>query len=257
LKVVILAGGRGTRLAEETVLRPKPMVQIGEKPILWHIMMHYSRYGIDEFLIALGYKGEMIKSFFADEMRLRGSVTVDYSDRSVQRLETGLSSEDKWRVHLVETGLDTQTGVRLRTLRPMVGNETFMMTFSDGVSNVDLNKLLEFHKSHGRLATVTTVAAPTRFGVMRFEGDEVISFEEKPRDSATWISGGFFVLESGVFDYLDVDRDFSKDCLPLLAADGQLMAYKHDSFWQCMDTIQERNYLEALWIRDQAPWKTW
>jgi glucose-1-phosphate cytidylyltransferase len=257
LKVVILAGGRGTRLAEETTIRPKPLVQIGEKPILWHIMMHYSSHGMTEFMIALGYKGDLIKSFFADEVSLRGSITIDYASRSVERLEAPLSVEDSWRVHLVDTGIDTPTGGRMQRLAPLLGNETFMMTFGDGVSNVDVGELLEFHKAHGHLATVTTVRSPNRFGQLQFDGDAVASFEEKPQQSDTWISGGFFVLEPGVFDYLGVDRDWSSECLPQLAADGQLMAYRHESFWQCMDTIQERTYLESLWSKDQAPWKTW
>jgi glucose-1-phosphate cytidylyltransferase len=257
MKAVILAGGLGTRFAEETVLRPKPMIEIGGRPILWHIMMHYAGFGVTEFVITLGYKGEQIKAFFSQELALRGSLTADFRNGRVDRLEDEHRREDDWLVHLMETGVETPTGGRVARVANLVKEATFMLTFGDGVSNVDIGRLLEFHRSHGRLATVTAVRPPGRFGEMGFDGDLVTSFAEKPADGGAWISGGFFVLEPGVLDYVHEGDDWSGDCLPRLADQGQLMAYRHESFWQCMDTAREKTLLEDLWQANKAPWKTW
>jgi glucose-1-phosphate cytidylyltransferase len=220
-------------------------------------MMHYARYGHNEFYITLGYKGDMIKSFFADQLRLKGHLTVDFRGNQLQRVGEERSLDDDWIVHLIETGPETRTGGRLKQVLPFVGEERFMLTFGDGVSDVDLGRLLQFHESHGRTATVTTVQPPSRFGHVQFEGDAVARFVEKPANGASWISGGFFVLEPEVATYLEDNCDWSNEVMPSLAAHGELMGYRHDGFWQCMDTIQERSYLESLWSKQQAPWKTW
>lgn len=255
MKVGILAGGYGTRLAEETETRPKPMVEIGSMPILWHIMMHYYRYGHRDFAIALGYKGEYIKRWFTDYITLNGSLTVNSGTGDVK--QHGCSIPD-WSVDLVETGLSTLTGGRIKRLLDWMGDETFMLTWGDGVSDVDLDKLLAFHKSHGKLATMTAVRPPARYGHLEFDGDRVLEFTEKPQAAEGWINGAFFVLEPGVGDYIDGD-DVMFEHAPMrrLAADGQLMAYRHDSFWQCMDTLREKHLLQTLWDSGDAPWKTW
>lgn len=255
MKVAILAGGLGSRLAEETEIRPKPMVEIGGWPILWHIMMHYYTYGYNEFVVALGYKGDYIKRWMREFNSLEGSITVDTATGAVRVHERQAPS---WRVDLVETGQSTLTGGRIKRLRPWVGEETFMLTWGDGVSNVDLHRLLDFHRSHGKLATITAVRPPARYGHLEFAGDQVVSFTEKSQTSAGWINGAFFVLEPGIFDYIDGD-DTMWEHAPLerLAADGQLMAYRHESFWQCMDTMREKHYLQELWNSGQPPWKTW
>jgi glucose-1-phosphate cytidylyltransferase len=260
MKVAILAGGAGTRLAEETDLRPKPMVEIGGEPILWHIMRHYAHFRFCDFLIALGYRGEYIKRYVVDRASLSGDLTVDLGNGAVERNGGGWGggAVQDWRVKLVETGLRTQTGGRLKRLRRHLGNETFMLTWGDGVSDVDLRRLLEFHRSHGRLATVTAVRPPSRFGQLHLEGDQVASFVEKPQLEQGWINGAFFVLEPGVFNYIDGDAtQWESEPLEQLSADGQLMAYRHDSFWQCMDTIRDKRLLEELWREGRAPWKLW
>lgn len=255
MKVALLAGGSGTRLAEETDIRPKPMVEIGGKPILWHIMMHYSSFGYDEFVVALGYKGEYIKRWIRGYAKLWGDMTVQTSTGAIQRY---VESKQDWTVHLVHTGTSTNTGGRIKRLQEWLGDETFLLTWGDGVSNVDIDKLVAFHKSHGKIATVTTVRPPARFGHLEFDGDKVTSFAEKPQTSEGWINGAFFVLEPAVFDYIAGDNtQFEKEPLEGLAADGQLMAYRHDSFWQCMDTLRDKRLLEKLWDSEQAPWKTW
>ncbi|HHI92016.1 MAG TPA: glucose-1-phosphate cytidylyltransferase [Gammaproteobacteria bacterium] len=255
MKVALLAGGYGTRLAEETEVRPKPMVEIGGHPILWHIMMHYHRYGFDEFVVALGYKGDYIKRWMKDFASLNGHLTVETATGKVTA--HGADNPD-WKVDLVDTGLTTLTGGRIKRLQPWVGDETFMLTWGDGVSDVDLDKLLAFHKSHGKLATMTAVRPPARYGHLEFNGDQVQSFTEKPQTSEGWINGAFFVLEPGIFDYISGDQImWEEEPLESLARNGQLMAYRHDSFWQCMDTLREKHLLERLWQEGSPPWKTW
>jgi glucose-1-phosphate cytidylyltransferase len=256
MKAVILAGGLGSRLTEETVARPKPMVEIGGKPILWHIMNIFSCCGIDEFIIALGYRGEAIKEYFLNFYALNNDITLE--------LATGTTTihdgrQPQWKVHLVDTGLHTQTGGRLKRLERWLGpDETFMMTYGDGVADVDLKALLCFHKTHGKLATVTTVRPPARFGGIVFEGARVAEFTEKPQTGEGWINGGFFVLNRGVLDYIDGDATlWEREPMERLAADGQLMAHRHEGFWQPMDTLRERKVLEELWASGAAPWKRW
>ncbi len=256
MKVVILAGGLGSRLSEETELRPKPLVEIGGRPILWHILRHYARHGLREFVIALGYKGEAIKRYFLEYRALAGDLTVQLGSGDV-RLHAASDDED-WSVHLVDTGLDTHTGGRVRRLAPHLREGTFMATYGDGVCDVDLGALLRFHRAQGRLATLTAVRPPARFGGLVFEGDRVAAFTEKPQIGEGWINGGFLVLEPGVFDYLTDDRtSLEADAIERLARDGQLAAYRHEGFWQCMDTLRDKRLLEALWASGQPPWKTW
>jgi glucose-1-phosphate cytidylyltransferase len=255
MKVGILAGGMGTRLVEETEVRPKPMVEIGGEPILWHIMRHYAHYGLKDFVVALGYKGVYIKRFFVDYCSLTSDLTVDLQHGTVTN-HGGVRND--WRVELVDTGLYTQTGGRIKRLEPYLGNETFMLTWGDGLSDVDLHKLLAFHRSHGRLATMTAVRPPARFGHLELEGEEVAEFSEKPQTGEGWINGAYFVLEPGVFDYIDADdTHFEREPLERLAKDRQLMAYCHYSFWQCMDTIRDKQLLQRLWDTGQAPWAIW
>ncbi|MCL5958747.1 MAG: glucose-1-phosphate cytidylyltransferase [Chloroflexi bacterium] len=255
MKVVILAGGLGTRLSEETEVRPKPMVEIGGRPILWHIMKHYSHFGFKEFLIALGYKGEMIKHYFLDYYALNGSMTISLSSGNVQVHDN--ACED-WVIHLIDTGVDTNTGGRVRRLGTWLRDESFMLTYGDGVSNVDLHDLLSFHRSHGHLATVTAVRPPSRFGGLVFDGDFVAEFTEKPQIGEGWINGGFHVFEPDIFRYLEGDQcSLEADALEHLAADRQLAAYRHPDFWQCMDTLRDKRLLESLWQEGRPPWKVW
>jgi glucose-1-phosphate cytidylyltransferase len=254
LKVVILAGGLGTRLSEETEVRPKPMVEIGGHPILWHIMKHYAQSGFREFLLALGYKGQAIKRYFLDYRQLSGSLTVELGSG---RSEIHDSECDDWTVHMIDTGLNTQTGGRVKRLQPWL-DKTFMLTYGDGVCDIDLQELLRFHRSHGKVATVTAVRPPARFGGLIFDGDHVKDFTEKPQIGEGWINGGFMVLEPAIFSYLEGDSSsLEADALERLAADGQLVAMRHDRFWQCMDTLRDVRLLEGLWREDRAPWKTW
>ena len=255
MKVGILAGGFGTRLAEETEVRPKPMVEIGGMPILWHIMMHYSHFGHREFAIALGYKGEYIKRWFSDYIALNGTLTVNAATGNVRR---HTNAAPDWSVDLVETGLKTLTGGRIKRLIDWMNNGTFMLTWGDGVSNIDLDELVAFHRSHGKLATMTAVRPPARYGHIQFDGNRVVEFTEKPQASEGWINGAFFVLEPGVRDYIGGDEDmFEHAPMQRLAAAGQLMAYRHEAFWQCMDTLREKHILQTLWDSGNAPWKTW
>jgi glucose-1-phosphate cytidylyltransferase len=253
VKVVILAGGRGTRIAEETATRPKPMVEIGGKPLLWHIMAHYAGYGYKDFLVACGYKGELIKEYFRNAFLGSSDFVVELKDGSVQVLNPPVLD---WRVGLIDTGLETMTGGRLRRLAGWIGRETFMATYGDGVADVDVGALLEFHRRHGKLGTVTAVRPPARFGGLVLDDGRVREFSEKSQTDVGWINGGFFVFEPGVFDYLEGD-DTVLERAPLerLAADAELMAFKHTGFWQPMDTIRDREHLEALWNSGQAPWK--
>lgn len=255
MKVAILAGGKGTRLAEETSVRPKPMVEIGGAPILTHIMRGYAHYGFDEFVVALGYKGDVIKRYFADFAAHSGDLTFMPGRSALpKRRSTGLD----WTVHLVETGPETLTGGRVKRLQKWIGNERFFLTWGDGVSDVDIPALLAFHKSHGKIATVTAVRPPARYGHMKFDGNRVTRFEEKPKHSEHWINGAFFVLEPEVFDYIGGDMVmFEHAPLENLAADGQLMAYFHDGFWASMDTIADKRALEKLWETGGRPWAIW
>lgn len=254
MKVVILAGGLGTRLTEETELKPKPMVEIGGRPILWHIMKHYAHHGFKEFFIALGYRGEVVKRFFLDYCSLSGSMTVDLSQGVVNNHQN--DCED-WLVHLKDTGHETNTGGRVKRLQASLSDGTFMLTYGDGVCDVDLQKLLEFHRAHGRIATVTAVRPPARFGGLIFDGDLVKEFTEKPQIGEGWINGGFMVFEPAVFDYLKDDAsNLEADALEKLATDKQLVAFRHEAFWQCMDTMREVRMLENLW-RNNPPWKVW
>ncbi len=255
MKVAILAGGKGTRIVEETEIRPKPMVEIGGMPIIWHIMRHYAHYKHNEFVIALGYKGQYIKDYILKYSSLHSDLHVSLRSGQVTR-NNGLAPD--WEVSLVDTGLETQTGGRIKRLEPLIGNETFMLTWGDGVSDVDLDKLLAFHRAHGKLATITAVRPPARYGHLDFDGDRVCDFNEKPMASEGWINGAFFVLEPEVFKYIDDDTTaWEREPLQRLARDGQLMAYKHDSFWQCMDTLRDKYLLESMWQSGKAPWKTW
>lgn len=256
MKVAILAGGVGSRLAEETEIKPKPMVEIGGRPILWHIMMHYAHYGFRDFVIALGYKGEVIKKYMVDYCSLNSSNLKVNLRTGTIKMNGDLTPD--WNVELVDTGIPTLTGGRIKRLAPYIGDETFMLTWGDGVSNVNLHDLLAFHRAHGKLATLTAVRPPARFGHLEFEGNQVASFTEKPQTSEGWINGAFFVLEPGIFDYIDGDdTQWEHEPMERLARDGQLMAYRHEAFWQCMDTLRDKRLLETLWQSGDAPWKVW
>ena len=252
MKTVILAGGLGTRLAEDTALRPKPMVKIGERPILWHIMSLYAAHGFNEFVVACGYKGEVIKQYFADFPHHNADWSIDL--RTGQRSITNQRPTD-WKVHLVDTGAETLTGGRLLHLRHLLDDETFMVTYGDGLSSVNINALVAFHRSHGKLATVTAVHPPARFGEIEIEGDQVTAFSEKSQTRVGWINGGFFVFEPGVLDLIEGDHSsLEKDALEQLAEDGELMAYRHEGFWQPMDTLREKLALQELWQSGNPPW---
>lgn len=256
MKVGILAGGVGTRLSEETAIRPKPMVDVGDRPIIWHIMMHYSYYNYREFVIALGYRGEYIKKYFADYCNLEGNLRIKTGNGEVQRHEN--AHNPGWTVDLIDTGAETLTGGRIKRLAPYLGNQTFLLTWGDGVSNVDMDELVKFHRSHGKLATLTAVRPTARFGHLDLDGDRVMEFSEKPQTSEGWINGAFFVLEPGVFDYIDGDHTaWEREPMERLAKDGQLMAYKHEGFWQCMDTLRDKKLLNDLWDSGESPWKVW
>ena len=255
MKVGILAGGLGTRLAEETETKPKPMVQIGSQPIMWHIMRHYYHYGFQNFVIALGYKGEVIKKYMVDYCSLNSNLTVNLRSGRVN-MHGGY--KPNWTVELIETGLRTNTGGRIKRLIPYMDNETFMLTWGDGVSDLNLHDLLEFHRRHGKLATMTVVRPPARFGLPTLDGDQVVEFSEKPQTQEGWINGAFFVLEPQVFDYIDDDSTlWEKEPLERLASDRQLMAYRYTGFWQCMDTLRDKKRLQRLWDSGEAPWKIW
>jgi len=255
MKVVILAGGLGTRLAEETEIKPKPMVEVGEKPILWHIMKHYAHYGFNEFVISLGYKGEVIKRFFLDYSTLHGSFSLDMKNG---RVSAKAELPENWKIHLVDTGLESSTGGRIKRARDFIGEETFMLTYGDGVSDVNLNALLATHESNQRIVTLTAVRPPARFGGLIFNGDLISQFTEKPQVGEGWINGGFMVMEPRVFDYIPADStNLEMDVLEKLAAQGQLAAYRHENFWQCMDTLRDKKLLESLWQEKRAPWKVW
>ncbi|MCD8223707.1 MAG: glucose-1-phosphate cytidylyltransferase [Clostridiales bacterium] len=256
MKVVILAGGLGTRISEESHLKPKPMIEIGEKPILWHIMKGYSQYGYNDFVICLGYKQYVVKEFFADYYLHMSDVTFDLASN---QMEVHSNHSEPWRVTLVDTGLRTMTGGRVKRIQPYIGDEPFMLTYGDAVCTVNLRELERFHRSHGRIATITTVNIGQQKGVLDIDEDHVIrSFREKSDRDGTMINGGFMVMNPEIFDYLAGDETvFEQEPMQRLATEGQLMSFNHDGFWQCMDTQREKQKLEALWQSGQAPWKTW
>ncbi|HEY3345337.1 MAG TPA: glucose-1-phosphate cytidylyltransferase [Anaerolineaceae bacterium] len=254
MKVVILSGGLGTRLSEETTLKPKPMVEIGGQPILWHIMNIYAAYGYHDFTIALGYKAEVVKNYFLNYHFLRNNCTVCLKTGQVQVYDGDI---EDWTIDLVDTGLQTETGGRLKRLKSFIGNQTFMLTYGDGVSNVNIHELVDFHKRHGKLATVTAVRPPARFGGLDFDGDLVSWFAEKPQVGEGWINGGFFVLEPEVLDYIECDQSWEGHPMMKLAEEGELVAYRHSDFWQCMDTLRDVRLLETLWNEQRAPWRVW
>ena len=255
MKAVILCGGLGTRLSEETGLRPKPMIEIGGLPILWHIMKSYAVYGVREFVLALGYKGEMIKDFFVNYRHRSRSLTVELQ-RGEITVHQG-ASED-WIVHLLDTGANTQTGGRLKRAARFIGPEPFLMTYGDGVADVDIGRLVACHRAQGRLATVTAVRPPARFGGLVFTGDLVTQFTEKPQVGEGWINGGFFVLQPEIADYIPGDETlWEREPIERLAGEGQLAAFRHEGFWQCMDTLRDVRLLESLWLEGRAPWKQW
>lgn len=255
MKVVILAGGLGTRLSEETHLRPKPMVEIGGKPILWHIMNIYASAGFDNFLIACGYKGEIIKEYFKNFFFHNSDLYVNLSDGSHDVVN---NFNNSWRIGLIDTGIHTMTGGRILRLKELIGKETFMVTYGDGLGSIDIRTLVTFHQDHGKLATITAVRPPARFGRLELDGDSVINFSEKPQTGEGWINGGFFVFEPEVINYINGDHSIlERETLESLSKDGQLMAFRHEGFWQPMDTLREKQLLESLWTSGKAPWKVW
>jgi len=256
MKVVILAGGYGTRLAEETEIRPKPMVEIGGKPLLWHIMKIYSSFGFNDFIICLGYKGYVIKEYFSNYFLHQSDVAIDLKENSTEVLNC---KAEPWKITLIDTGQNTMTGGRIKRIKKYVGDAAFMLTYGDGVANIDVNELLEFHRRHGRHATITAVQPAGRFGALDLDSsDRVVSFLEKPKGDGTWINGGFFVLEPGIFDYIEGDKTgWENEPLQKLSRDNQLAAYRHKDFWKCMDTLRDKAELENLWSTATPPWKLW
>jgi len=255
MKAVILAGGLGTRISEETHMKPKPMIEIGGKPILWHIMKTYSSYGINDFVICLGYKGYLIKEYFANYFLHTSDVTFDMKDNSMQVHQ---NASEPWKVTLVDTGDATSTGGRLKRIASYLDDDVFCFTYGDGLTNVDIGKLIEFHKKNVTLATVTAVQPPGRFGSLDVSGHKIRAFEEKPQGDGSWINGGFFVLSPRVLDYIKDDSTvWEKDPLQKLAGEGELSAFRHDGFWQPMDTLRDKTHLEELWASGRAPWKVW
>jgi glucose-1-phosphate cytidylyltransferase len=256
MKVLILAGGRGTRLSEETVTKPKPMVEIGGRPIIWHIMQIYAAHGFSEFVVLLGYMGDQIKRYFTEYANLAGDMTVDLKSGLVERKAP--NDVLGWRIHLIDTGLDTQTGGRVGRAANLVGDEPFMLTYGDGVANIDIPALLALHRASGRAATITAVHPPARFGEIIFQDDHVSGFSEKPQTSEGWINGGFMVMEPRVLARLNSDSSILEiDALEALAMVGELAAYRHRGFWQCMDTYRDKSLLETMWSQNKAPWKIW
>lgn len=256
MKVVLLAGGLGTRISEESYLKPKPMIEIGGMPILWHIMKAYSYYGFNEFIICCGYKQHIIKGWFADYYLYNSDITFDFTDEN--RMEVHNNVAEPWKVTLVDTGLDTMTGGRIKRIEPYVENEAFLCTYGDGVSNVNINELVSFHRDKGNLVTLTAVKPEGRFGVLDLKGNQVVSFREKNENDMGWINGGFMVVEPEVFEFIDGDATiFEREPLEKVALLGELNAYKHYGFWQCMDTVRDKQKLEELWTLNKAPWKVW
>ena len=257
MKVLLLAGGMGTRLSEETDVRPKPMVEIGGKPILWHIMKIYSRFGYNDFVVLLGYKGYSIKEYFANYCLHQSNVTIDLCTNKIDVHDNG---SEPWRITLLDTGPTTMTGGRIKRAREYIGNQTFMLTYGDGLSNIDMNAQLAFHRSHGKTITMAAVQPDGRFGTFEAEDDGAVScFIEKPKGDGSWVSGGFFICEPRVFDYIPDDDEivFEQQPLQNLAADGEMFAYQHHEFWKCMDTLRDKHDLNDLWDSGKAPWKVW
>jgi len=255
MKAVILAGGYGTRLSEETTVRPKPMVEIGGKPILWHIMKIFSSYGVNEFIICCGYKGYMIKQYFSQYFLQMSDITFDMKEN---KMSVHTNGADPWKVTLVDTGEKTMTGGRLKRVKDYIGKDTFCLTYGDGVSDVNIGELIEFHKKQQTFATLTAVQPPGRFGILSIEKDRVVNFREKPQGDGAWINGGFFVLEPAVMDYIDDDATvWEEEPLRRLAQNGKLSAFRHNGFWQPMDTLRDKQTLEEMWDSKKAPWKKW
>ena len=254
MKVVILAGGFGTRISEESHLKPKPMIEIGEMPILWHIMKQYSHFGFNDFIICAGYKQTVIKEWFANYFIHTSDITFDFTKGNETIIHNRHS--EPWKVTIVDTGLNTMTGGRIKRVKDFIGEETFFLTYGDGVSDIDIRKSLDFHKSHGKLATITTIQPEGRFGYIDLNNDEVLSFREKSEHDTGWINAGFMVLEPGVMAYIKDDSSvFEREPMEQIAAEGQMMCYKHTGFWQCMDTLRDKEKLEKMWISGKAPWK--
>lgn len=256
MKVLILAGGYGTRISEESDIKPKPMIEIGGKPIIWHIMKHYSAYGFNEFVLLLGYKSYVIKEYFANYYLHNSDVTIDTAKKSI---EVHNNYSENWKITLLETGLDTMTGGRVKRAKDYVGNEPFFLTYGDGVSDVNIQELLDFHKKHGKKITMTSIQPEGRFGALKIEeNNKITSFLEKPKGDGAWINGGFFVCDPSVIDYIaDDSTTFEKEPLEKLAKDGELFSYKHDGFWKCMDTLRDKNQLNEMWTNNKAKWKSW
>ena len=257
MKVVILAGGLGTRISEESHLKPKPMIEVGDAPILWHIMKYYSSYGFNEFIICCGYKGYVIKEYFADYYLHRSDITFDFSDNNKMIVHNNVA--EPWKVTVIDTGLNTMTGGRLKRIQKYVGNETCMMTYGDGVSDVNLDALLKFHREHGKAATLTAIQPGGRFGVLDIDDSQTVrQFSEKAKEDGGWINAGFMVLEPEAFSYIEGDQTyFEKEPLENMAKDGKLAAYRHEGFWKCMDTMRDKGMLDELWNKGNAPWKRW
>jgi glucose-1-phosphate cytidylyltransferase len=255
MKAVILAGGFGTRISEESHLRPKPMIEIGGRPILWHIMKIFSAHGVQDFVICCGYKGYLIKEYFANYFLHTADATFDICNNT---MEIHQNHAEPWRVTLVDTGVETMTGGRILRVRKYLNDERFCLTYGDGVSDVNITELVRFHTEHRHKATLTAIQPAARFGALEFNGDQISDFVEKPKGDRRWISGGFFVLEQGIFDYLSGDEDvWEQEPLQRLSNDGELIAYRHTGFWAAMDTLRDRTYLEELWVTRRAPWKVW
>ena len=256
MKVVILAGGFGTRLSEETVIKPKPMVEIGHKPILWHIMKYYSHYGFNEFVIALGYKAEFVKDYFLNYQKLDSDLFIDFSSKEIKQNKL---NNEKWKIHLIDTGINTLTGGRINRLRSLIDKETFLLTYGDGVSDVNIKELIKFHKKQkDSIVTLTAVHPPARFGGIKFSHNRVKSFAEKSQVEEGWINGGFMVVEPEIFNYINNDQNiFESDVLESVAKNNELTAYKHNGFWQCMDALRDKYLLDSLWKKNEAPWRVW
>ena len=254
MKVVILAGGFGTRISEESQIIPKPMIEIGGKPVLWHIMKEYSHFGHNEFIICAGYKQHVIKNFFADYALQNSDVTFDFQGENKIRVHNNFS--EAWKVTVVDTGYGTLTGKRVKMIQPYVDDENFFLTYGDGLSNVNINELLNFHTAHGKICTITAIKPESRFGYLEFDGDKVLAFREKSKQDVGWINAGYMVMSAKVFDYISGDVMLEQEPMKNLTRDGEVMAFRHEGFWQCMDTLRDKNKLEELW-QNGAPWKVW